>query len=221
MVLVVALSGLTPNSGHSARKGIEAPSIVSFDAIPVCFDFGCKSRDVVSLPITQWAQIGTLFQPQAPNAAMERKQISRAIGAMESLIGQYTPTHKDLAFGLPADDNTRDLFPGQQDCIDEAVNTTTYLRLFEQSGFLTHHTVLKQVYRRSLITQHWAGQIREIQSGQRWAIDSWFRPNGHEPIIRTAESWEDLSLFSYLRNKARKNKKEGKPGFWKRLLNRD
>ena len=174
------------------------------------------------MPLSQWADIGELFIPKAPTPAQERDQIAKAIGAMESLIGLHTPTHKDLAFGLPKDDNIDHLFPGQLDCIDEAINTTTYLRLFEQSGFLSHHKVIEQAYRRSMFTQHWAGQIQEITSGKSWAVDSWFRPNGHAAIIQESTAWKDLSLIRHLRNRAQMRKQNPEQrGFWKRLFDRD
>ena len=36
------------------RDGITAPSFVSLDAIPVCYDFGCKNSSVVNLPLHEW-----------------------------------------------------------------------------------------------------------------------------------------------------------------------
>ncbi len=189
----------------AAKHGIETPSSISVDAIPVCFDFGCKTRDTVSLSLTQWAKVGDIFLPEATTPQQEREQIGTAVGAMETLIGLYTPTHNDLAFGLPKDDTTAYL-PGQLDCIDEAVNTTTYLRLFEQSGFLKHHAVIEQSYRRSFFIQHWAGQLQERISQKRWSVDAWFHPNGHPPIIQETESWQDLSLLSYLKKQFRRKR---------------
>lgn len=188
----------------AAKHGVVSPASISVNAIPVCFDFGCRSRSVVSLPLDQWAQIGELFLPSAATPKGEREQIAKAVGSMEVFIGTHTPTHNDLAFGLPKNDEP--VSSGQLDCIDEAVNTTTYLRLFAQSGFLKHHRVIDQAYRRSLFTQHWAGQIEEINKGVRWAVDSWFRPNGDVPIIQQSDDWKDLSFFSYLRKKM-KNKR--------------
>ena len=49
------LIGLVPISSMADRQqGIAAPAFVSFDAIPVCYDFGCKSKSTVRLPITEW-----------------------------------------------------------------------------------------------------------------------------------------------------------------------
>ena len=178
------------------QQGIEAPSFVTVDAIPVCYDFGCKNGSTVKLPLHEWGEVIGWFHPAAKTPEEERTQIQKAIGWMEVLIGRYTPTHKDLAFDLPPVDDVSHLFPGQQDCIDEAVNTTTYLRLFELNGLLKHHKVIEQAYRSSIFDQHWAGQIKETATGTRYVVDSWFQPNGYLPVIQASEEWEDISLLT-------------------------
>jgi len=185
---------------------IEVPTRVDIHAIPVCYDFGCKSSTVVNLPVDEWREVADWFAVAAPTPQQERQQIKQAIGWMEVLIGRHTPTHKDLAFNLPVgQDDLSDLFPGQQDCIDEAVNTTTYLRLLEQQGLLRHHVVIKQAYRKALFDQHWAGQIREIVSGKRYVVDSWFQPNGYLPIIQNSPDWEDIRPLSALVDNSRRD----------------
>ena len=203
------------NQGFAADQGIKAPAFVTLDAIPVCYDFGCKTRDVISLPLTEWEGVAGWFIPEAKTAQEEREQIKSAIGWMEVLVGRHTPTHRDLAFDLPAQDDVSHLFPGQQDCIDEAVNTTTYLRLLEQTGLLEHHTVIEQAYRKAILDQHWAGQLRELATGKRWVVDSWFQPNGYLPVIQASEEWEDISLLTAVVDDSRD---QGKTSFWRRLF---
>jgi len=194
-VMALFLLLLTP-IGWASYRGAEPPAYVALDAIPVCYDFGCKSKSTVSLPITEWQGVTGWFVPAAKTAEAERGQIKRTIGWMEVLIGRHTPAHKDLAFNLPPGDDVSHLFPGQQDCIDEAVNTTTYLRLFEQNGLLKHHTVIEPAYRKAILDQHWAEQISELITGKRWVVDSWFQPNGYLPAIRASESWEKINILS-------------------------
>ena len=197
IIAAIILLAFSPVGWAGKEQGIIAPAYVTLDAIPVCYDFGCKNSAVVNLPITEWAEVVGWFNPVAETPAQEREQIKQAIGWMEVLIGKHTPTHRDLAFDLPADQNdVSDLFPGQQDCIDEAVNTTTYLRLLELNGFFKHHTVIEQAYRSAIFDQHWAGQIMEKSSGTRFVVDSWFQPNGYLPIIQASKDWEDINLLS-------------------------
>ena len=203
------------------EQGVEAPPYVTLDAIPVCYDFGCKNSSTVNLPITEWAEVVGWFDPVAKTPAEERDQIMKAIGWMEVLIGKHTPTHRDLAFDLPANqDDVSDLFPGQQDCIDEAVNTTTYLRLFELNGFLKHHVVIEQAYRRAIFDQHWAGQIREMVSGERYVVDSWFQPNGYLPVIQASREWEDINILSAVIDDSRADQhdEDTKRTFWGRFI---
>jgi len=219
VVLIAVVYSLNAWAGR--EQGVEAPPFVTLDAIPVCHDFGCKNKSTVNLPITEWTEVVGWFNPVAETPADERDQIMKAIGWMEVLIGRHTPTHRDLAFDLPANqDDVSDLFPGQQDCIDEAVNTTTYLRLFELNGFLTHHEVIEQAYRRAIFDQHWAGQIREIVSGERYVVDSWFQPNGYLPVIQASEDWEDISILSAVIDDSRPEQpdEKSKRTFWGRLI---
>ena len=159
----------------------------------VCYNFSCRTTSQVTLSAEEWQSAADLFQAQS--ADDEREQIKLAIARMEQLAGNYLPTHRDIAFNLPkTDDHDHDeLFPGQQDCIDESINTMAYLRLFEKTGLLRFHRSLDRAYRRTIWDQHWAAKIEEIESGQRFVIDSWFRDNGEPPYLVTSEQWHDLS----------------------------
>ncbi len=219
--IVIILLAFSLGSWAGKEQGVIAPDQVTLNAIPVCYDFGCKQRSVVNLPMTEWREVVDWFEPAAETAAQEREQIKQAIGWMEVLIGRHTPTHRDLAFDLPSGrDDVADLFPGQQDCIDEAVNTATYLRLFELNGLFKHHSVIEQAYRKAIFDQHWAGQIVEKSSGTRFVVDSWFQPNGYLPVIQSSKEWEDISLLSAVIDNSRGQEYEGnskqKRSFWQR-----
>jgi hypothetical protein len=222
IILLMAVMAVSSPTWAERQRGIEAPAFVSLGSIPVCYDFGCKNKSVVNLPVTEWKEVTGWFIPVATSPEQERGQIKNAIGWMEVLIGRHTPTHRDLAFDLPREDDVSYLFPGQQDCIDEAVNTTTYLRLLELNGLLKHHTVIEQAYRRAIFDQHWAGQIRENSTGTRYVVDSWFQPNGYLPVIQASKEWEDINLISaVIDDSPRENNGEMKPSFLKRLLGAD
>lgn len=180
-------------SGSALAKPLPPIPKPRLDAIPVCYDFGCKKLDTVNLPQAEWQQAASWFLPPAKTPKQELHQIKQGVQSMEILIGRHTPTHKDLALNLPLSDNWRELFPGQLDCIDEAINTTTYLRLFEQHGLLKHFEVLDAAYRQALFDQHWAAQIREKSTGNLFVVDSWFKGYGFPPSIQTGENWHNLS----------------------------
>ncbi|MEM7193988.1 MAG: hypothetical protein AAF402_03500 [Pseudomonadota bacterium] len=204
--------------GEIYRQGMEAPKNVTLDAIPVCYDFGCKNGSVVNLPLTEWQTVAGWFSPSAKTPAEERNQLQRAVGWMEVLIGRYTPTHNDLAFDLPKDDESKAVFPGQMDCIDEAVNTTVYLQLFESMGLMRHHTVIEQAYRKAIFDQHWAGQIAELASGEKYVVDSWFQPNGHLPVIQKSVHWKDINILTAVVDNSPDGDTEVKRSWWHRFL---
>lgn len=205
----------------AAAKPLENPKHISLDAIPVCYDFGCRNSSVVGISNTEWKEVSNWFSPAADTPAQEREQIRNAIGWMEVVMGRHTPIHRDIAFDLQGRDDLENLFPGQKDCIDEAINTTTFLRLFQQQGLLRHHKVVTQAYRRSLLDQHWAGQIREIESNKHYVVDSWFQDNGYLPVIQDSDSWHDISLLTAVVDNSHESNQpeaENKRGFWRRIL---
>ena len=216
---LIALLLITASAtAWGARLVIPSPDNISLAAIPVCYDFGCKKQDTVSLSPGEWQSVADWFDPAAPTPAEEREQIKNAIGWMEVVIGRHTPTHKDLAFDLPPKDY-EGIFPGQLDCIDEAVNTTSYMKLFEMNGLLKHHTVIEAAYRRALFDQHWAGQVREKLTGERFVVDSWFQPNGHLPVVQKSVHWEDITPLSAVVDNSRdEDGKKTKRSFWRRFL---
>ena len=167
--------------------------------IPVCYNFNCKSRANVSLTLSEWQTVTKGFSPAAVSAEQEREYIKEAIARLEEFVGRHTPTWRDVGTNLPTTEGKRPSFPGQLDCIDESINTTTYLQLLERNGLLKYHVVSERAYRRSLFSQHWAGQIMENTNNQSFVIDSWFYDNGEPPYIEPLETWADLSIFSRLR----------------------
>ena len=218
-VLLLCLPYMTVHAAtgiNSREHGVTIPTDVSFQAIPVCYDFGCRTRSTVNLTVPEWESVVGWFRESAATPEEERDQIRRAVGWMEVVIGRHTPTHLDLAADeIPGKHRET----GQQDCIDESVNTTIYLRLFEANGYLRHHVVIEEAYRRALFDQHWSAQVREVDSGTRYVVDSWFQPNGYLPIIQDSESWEDITMMSaVVDNRPDEEGEEVKRSFWHRLL---
>ena len=170
----------------------------------ICHGFSCQFMSEVELSSKEWRAVRNLFFPIADSAVEERKQIQRAIGLMEVLSGKYTPTYKDVRRNSGSLTDAFDTLEGQLDCVDEAINTTTYLNLFKQFDLLKHHSVADRAYRRALLDQHWAGQLIESKTKMPFIVDSWFGDNGDVPHIVAGEDWFDLSIFG------RRNKKQKK-----------
>jgi len=163
--------------------GIASPAPPPFYS---CTDYHCDEGMTISLTEPQWQQVRALFVTQATlTADDERRKIRAAIALLEEQVGAITGTSRDLAKNVAGAG-----LPGQLDCISESRNTTTYLRLLSKDGLLHWHTVEERELRHPWILDlHWAAVIRDKQTDQRYAVDSWFLDNGQPPYIQPLEQW--------------------------------
>ncbi|WP_295587408.1 hypothetical protein [uncultured Lamprocystis sp.] len=79
------------------------------------------------------------------------------------------------------------------DCVDNASNTTTYLHILRDIRELAGWTVSSPKVRSlfDLTAVHWTAVIIDTESGLPWSVDSWFRPNGHLPMVMPLSNWID------------------------------
>lgn len=153
----------------------------------MCHSGGCADISHVVLTEDDWQQVRAVFDPMPDNAEDERKCIAKAIGVMETLVGEKTGTSTDRGgtFGNSA-------YPGQMDCNDEAINSTTYMKLMQQDGLIHFHEIL-DTKRRGFFFNGWphsTAAIKEIAGGQSFAVDSWFYDNGVPAEILPLELWK-------------------------------
>lgn len=148
---------------HYATFAVPEPSGAT---VHVCHAYGCQKRTKFTF---KPADIDALQQVMAKTrgkaadtAEEERRAIAYAIGWMETRVGDVIGTKDDRAgmeFGGPGD-------PTQQDCVDEATNTTSYLNVLANAGLIKHHTVsfpfAKENYLRGVSGwTHWTAVIVE------------------------------------------------------------
>lgn len=151
----------------------------------ICYNYNCNRTAQVRTAADEWQTVIDQFHPAAHTAAEERDMIRRAIAILESIAGAHTPTHLDRGRNPIVDD-----WPGQMDCIDESMNTRRYLDLLQERGLLHWHRVVERAYRAPYIfDQHWAGQIIERETLDRYVVDSWHLDNGHPPYIQALNDW--------------------------------
>lgn len=155
-------------------------------AFSVCHDMSCHSISHASLSNTQWHQVSQIFIPTADIAKTERQQIQQAVALLEKMVGEQVGTHADNAKNRLH--NSR---AGQLDCIDEATNTSVYLRLLESDNLLTWHKTAPRTSRGPLSGQapHNTATITDITTGQRYAVDAWYQANGEPPAIVVLTDW--------------------------------
>ena len=187
---------LGPVSGHFVDFAAREPN---GNTVHVCHAYGCKMQTRFRFTDEDVATLGNLMEKtrKSDTAAEERRAIAYAIAWMEKRTGDVIGTSADR----PGMDFTASGDPTQQDCVDEATNTTSYLLMLQHNQFLRHHTVGTPFAKENLLRgvagwPHWTAIIRDNVSGQRWAVDSWIYANGENPAIVETEKWYIADLAS-------------------------
>ena len=117
------------------------------------------------------------------------QRIRIAVWQMEKLAQKYEPL---LANDREVNDREYGV-EGRMDCVDNSTNTTTYLKILEDLGQLPSWQVEKPRIRKfyDFNSVHWAAVVKDTVTGEEWAVDSWYRPNGHLPYMLPLDSWKD------------------------------
>lgn len=153
--------------------------------LTVCHGNGCLNLSYVTLTPDQWQEVRQVFHPLARSAEEERVRLRSAIAMMEKIVGANTGTSMDKG-------GTFNGGGGQMDCIDESINTTLYLTMFQKYGLMREHRIDDRATRGWFIGgwPHTTAVLREEGSNRLWAVDSWFLDNGEPPFILRLETWK-------------------------------
>ena len=160
-----------------------------------CFDFGCKSTQELHYSARDWDEIRALFTPASVDSDAEKQAIRRAVATMERISGELSGTFRDKGGNYPGYEITR-----QMDCIDESTNTFQYLAALEELKLLKWHRVDYKQRRIVWFATHWTATITEIDSGERFVVDSWYRDNGELPYIQPLADWQNKRYFPVVYN---------------------
>ncbi len=162
---------------------LTGPSLAAPDFVH-CYDFGCKTTRELFYSAAHWQQISAIFENSQHDIMQEKQAIRRAISTMEKISGELAGTNLDKGGNYPGYDLAR-----QMDCIDESTNTFQYLLALDQKGLLNWHSVDLKKRRIVWFITHWTATIREIETGKRFAVDSWHRDNGEMPYLQPIADW--------------------------------
>ena len=181
LAIVVFAGGAAAADWYGAR-GVPPPS---GSRVYICHGYGCR----IVTPVTLSAgEIGRIAAPLkgAAGAEAEREAIARSVQTFEAIVGARIGTGGDLArtqIGQAKSD--------QMDCIDEATNTTSLLRLLAATGALKHHRVERPAARGFFLDGRYphATAVIAESGGAKWAIDSWPRANAEPPVIHPLSEW--------------------------------
>ena len=155
----------------------------------VCHGFGCSYKTPVLLEEKQWHNVMAVFRRKAKTPDAERKKIAKAIARMEKHVATATAMNPDLGQARTFEKDQH-----QMDCIDEAVNTSLYLKFFAEAGALKFHEVHSPVHRGYFINgvyPHNAGAVRETETGEIYVVDSYYEDNGSKVHIVGLDEWLD------------------------------
>mgnify|MGYP001174115540 CR=1 FL=1 len=178
----------------ASRADVFVRDDIIVDPVPnrltVCHGNGCRDLGYVSLTPQQWQDLRAIFHPLARNSEEERERLRSAVALMERFVGADTGTWRDKG-------GTFNSGEGQMDCIDESINTTLYLTMFQRFGLMREHRVEDRATRGWFLTgwPHTTAVISEPKAsvqngpGRLWAVDSWFLDNGEPPFILPLETW--------------------------------
>ena len=202
LVLIISLFGLAactferdgPPAEHFQEfKSREPTGSTAF----VCHAYGCAMQSPVKFGPAQVKEISEVMRKtkKADTPFEERRAIAYAIGSMERYVGNKIGTSADrpgMEFNGSGDAT-------QQDCVDEATNTTSYLLVLQSNGLLKHHTVGRPFSKGNILLgvsnwPHWTAVLWEKGNKQKWAVDSWIYVNGENPVVVEAEKWYTKDL---------------------------
>ncbi len=203
-LLGAGLLVLTLGACTHPRTGPVGQHFVDFKArgpaantVYVCHAYGCSRQTRFRFTDADIAELrGVMSKVRTSDTpAEERRATAYAIAWMETRVGKVIGTDKDR----PGMDFQGSGDPTQNDCVDEATNTTSYLLVLAHNGLLKHHTVGTPFSKENLLRgvagwPHWTAVLAETATSQKWAVDSWIYANGENPAVVEVEKWYIDSL---------------------------
>lgn len=182
LLLGACVTSTQPAEEYLARHQAKDPKPYNFT---VCHGYGCRLTERVSLT-REWDDLVAPLMTPAESAEEERLMVVQTIAAIEQAVGTKSGTADDVGgtfegFGAA----------GQQDCIDETINTTTYLVMLKEAGLLQWHEPRVPVSRGFFINgwPHTTAVLAEIETGEIYVVDSWFHGNGITPETMPLDTW--------------------------------
>ena len=179
----------------TAHKSVTAPLtpeyLIADDGsimLRICYNWSCGRRQVLNFTADDMDTVKNKMAICPDTTLHDRlQQVRIGIWQMETLAQKYQPL---FANDLAINDSEADK-QGRMDCVDNTSNTSTYLHILRDIGVLSGWTVSSPIVRNrfDVGSVHWTAVISDTESNQQWSVDSWYRPNGHLPIVMPLKSW--------------------------------
>jgi hypothetical protein len=175
------------NSHYLDRFATRKPTLTHFT---VCHGFGCAERSQATLSLAEWGKVRAAFRPRARDARTERRQIAQAVALMERLVGPQTGTgvhqwtHRNMLV-LPNRGDTTQL-----DCVDESVNTWTYMTMMEGGNLLRFHRVAELSSAGGLTDPFMRNTaVLQEKGGGYYAVDASLVDYAEPPVVMPLATW--------------------------------
>ena len=163
----------------------------------VCSRFGCEETSIIRLSNTDWKQIDYIFSPRAHDSAEERRRIARAVAHLEQAVAVKAGTGDDQG-------GQHGMFRGtrQLDCIAETTNTTSYIILLQKRCLIQWHRPRYPQHRVLMHGKfpHNTAIVEDLNTGELFAIDSYFHANGVPQEIVPVSEWTSGFTPEVIRN---------------------
>ena len=188
ITVIAGCTSVVPDGGTVESAAYGAPTKV----LTVCSGYGCIIKDKLTFADDVAPELEKIMEPGRESAEAERAALRQAIAFMEraSKKSLRFPT-TDVEFSYQKHAGKR----GQMDCVDESLNTISYLRYLHAKGLMRYHAPLRRYAERGLLVDgrypHKSARMRDKQ-GVDWAVDSWKTPNGGLPEIFLLTKWYKL-----------------------------
>ncbi len=206
LLAAVSLAGCTHERSGPPRKHFAEFSVAppQGNVVEVCHAYTCAMKTTFYFHKKDIDEIALLMRKtkRADTPFEERRAVAYAIGLIEKKVAVKLgiKDRPGMEFGGTGD-------PTQQDCVDEATNTTSYLLVLQSNGLIKHHTVEIPFSKGDLLKAtlqgdpvkywpHWTAVLAETKTGQRYAVDSWIYGNGENPAVVKVEDWYIKDLAS-------------------------
>jgi hypothetical protein len=177
----------------------------------VCYGYGCKYSSRVSLSADEWQSVRALADSPSEDKStalrrlaqderqsvrtsgagrpseevLERRRISLTVALLDDLVGARIGTlvHQRREY------NSGD--PSQYDCIDESINTWTYLTLLDHQGLLRYHQVGDLAHAGTVLGFDVRNTATLVSKGDGtpYAIDPTLVDVGQPPPIVPLQRW--------------------------------
>ncbi len=185
-MLGVALTGCTSTMDFGSQSVADYASPQK--NLTICSGYGCIIKDKMSFDDPVLQDLTVIMDKGKGSAAEEREALFQAIAYMEKAVRDEIRFSPDVEYSYQRNAGKR----GQMDCVDESLNTLTFLKYLKRNGLLRYHIPLKHYAERGLLVDgrypHKSARMLDDQ-GVSWAVDSWKGPNGTRPEIITLAKW--------------------------------